>query len=169
MWLLPLRLRSALLLVMWLLCMWLLCMRLLCRSLLQLRLRLGMLSPLLLVQQLLLILPLILLSCTEVILMGEPCRLLPIKWGPCRLLPINWGPYRLLPIKWGPCRLLPIKWGLQQWVLLLSIHCCQFSGCGCTVRVSVGVWKGVRLGLSRSCRWRGGRGQGGLASRGAGG
>ena len=144
MWPLPLRLRSALLLgmwllcmwllCMWLLCMWLLCMRLLCRRLLQLWLLLRMLSPLLLVQQLLLILPLVLLSYTRVVLIGKPCRLLPIKRG------------------------------LQRWILLLSIHCSQLRGC---CRVSVRVWKGVGLGLSRGCLWMGGRWQGGLASRGA--
>ncbi len=103
--------------------MWLLCR-------IQLWLLLRMLAALLLVHQLLLILPRILLSCTRVILMGTPCRLLPIKWG------------------------------LQRWVLLLSIHCSQLRGCCRAVRVSVGVWKGVRLGLSRGCLWMGGRWQG---------
>ena len=88
----------------------------------------GMLSPLLLMHQLLLILPLVLLSYTRVGPIGKPCR--------------------LLPIEGGPCRLLPIKRGLQGWVLLLSIHCSQLRGC---CRVSVGVWKGVGLGLSRGC------------------
>lgn len=87
----------------------------------------------------LLILPLILLSCARVGLIGKPCRLLPTNWG------------------------------LQQWVLLLSIHCSQLRGCDRAVRASVGVWKGVRLELSRGCLWMGGRWQRGLASRGAGG